>query len=322
MESLEEKTSVFEAMDVDSDGSKSRNGEEAVRAKRVVNWTRLLDEDDDEGRENGNPEPWVPDQQQLPSTAKMQPTMLSERAQWDVSARIGSSKVAMSDPQVRRLHRRLQLRRVKKMLGVALFDVDNIVKDCMRRKQHAWDFFNADQTIAAVAALGSGNGEQEMVVDGTADMSGIKAVCAQNGAQPTGSLEAQAYKALESDGNVSVPLDLQDSAEEGGELVSVTPYVHSFASRLLGRAALRDSLTSPEARVSPYHGRLLRPYIWRDWSKNGTGGRASGVLEPALLWLHRDIRSRRHKLFDKLGPCEGSVGGMDEMVSGSESIDY
>ncbi|KAJ2504981.1 hypothetical protein H4217_009314, partial [Coemansia sp. RSA 1939] len=163
MESLEEKTSVFEAMDVDSDGSKSRNSEEAVRAKRVVNWTRLLDEDDDEGKENGNPEPWVPEQQQLPSTAKMQPTMLSERTQWDVSARIGSSKVAMSDPQVRRLHRRLQLRRVKKMLGVTLFDIDNIVKDCMRRKQHAWDFFNADQTIAAVAALGSGTGAQEMV---------------------------------------------------------------------------------------------------------------------------------------------------------------
>ncbi|KAJ2512087.1 hypothetical protein H4217_007062 [Coemansia sp. RSA 1939] len=161
-----------------------------------------------------------------------------------------------------------------------------------------------------------------MVVDDTADMSGIKAVCAQNGAQPTGSLEVQAHRALESAGNVSVPLNLQDSAEDGGELVSVTPYVHSFASRLLGRAALRDSLTSPEARVSPYHGRLLRPYIWRDWSKNGTGGQASGVLEPALLWLHRDIRSRRHKLFDKLGSCEGSVGGMDEMVSGSESIDY
>ncbi|KAJ2681233.1 hypothetical protein GGH99_005323, partial [Coemansia sp. RSA 1285] len=162
MESLEEKTSALEAMDVDSDEPKLRNGEEAVRAKRVVNWTRLLDENDDEGRENGNPEPWVPEQQQSPSTAKMQPTMLSERAQWDVSARIGSSKVAMSDPQVRRLHRRLQLRRVKKMLGVTLFDIDSIVKDCMRRKQHAWDFFNADQTIAAVAALGSGTGAQEM----------------------------------------------------------------------------------------------------------------------------------------------------------------
>ncbi|KAJ2775901.1 hypothetical protein IWQ57_000058 [Coemansia nantahalensis] len=98
-------------------------------------------------------------------------------------------------------------------------------------------------------------------------------------------------------------------AQDLEESTAATPYAHSFASRLMGRAVLRDSLTASVVRVSPFHGRRLRPFIWRDFQSMDDGG---GSLRVGLPMLHvlRAIRARR------------SSDGAAAAAADRESIDY
>ncbi|KAJ1798682.1 hypothetical protein LPJ59_002343 [Coemansia sp. RSA 2399] len=225
--------------------------------------------------------------------------------------------MAMANPQARRLYRRLQLRRFKRMLGMRVFDFDGTVREYMRRRQHMWNTGDEDNGKTAIDVV-PGHEDHGMSADVTADTEGCEDASRQN------ALEIRGQKVPDAWAEARFPKESEQQTEDGGQLVSVTPYQHSFASRLLGRAVLRDSLTSPVARVSPYHGRLLRPYIWRDWIKeDGSGEQASSAMEPAVLWMHRDIRSRRHKIFGNL-EATMYVAEADkcETAGGSESIDY
>ncbi|KAJ1667418.1 hypothetical protein EV178_001412 [Coemansia sp. RSA 1646] len=317
-----------EAMEVDDVALKSPCiGREAGG----FGWTRLLD-DEENGKMDSDDalEYTVSSKQQSSAAADAQPAMLSERAQWDVSACINSSKVAMSDPQARRLYRRLQLRRFKRMLGLQSFDIDSTVKECMRRRQRVWSTRDEDSRNVAGDMTMPSSDNREMMLAGTTasieghedgyqqDISSIHDVSGES--SRAGSLGMQGQSVSGALGGAQSSDDAAKNMKESGELVSVTPYVHSFASRLLGRAVLRDSLTSPVARVSPYHGRLLRPFIWRDWIKTDNSERASDVLEPAMLWMHRSIRSRQHKVFGKLEFVRED--NICEALNGGESIDY
>ncbi|KAJ2890059.1 hypothetical protein GGI21_006323 [Coemansia aciculifera] len=123
-------------------------------------------------------------------------------------------------------------------------------------------------------------------------------------------------------------------------VVKTTAYANSFASRLLGRAVMRDSLTSPVPRVGPFNGRLLRPYIWRDWKSSDADavvpeaesetieqaddlskeGQCTAQKRPGLpmLQVHRAIRKRKHAIFEKLGLGFEEPSLRDER----DSIDY
>ena len=57
-------------------------------------------------------------------------------------------------------------------------------------------------------------------------------------------------------------------------------YEDSFAATLYGLPFLAKSLTSPEPTASPYSGRLLRPFIWRDY-----------VSQPPGMMLLEEIRN-------------------------------
>ncbi|KAG5456931.1 MAG: hypothetical protein BJ554DRAFT_3190 [Olpidium bornovanus] len=46
--------------------------------------------------------------------------------------------------------------------------------------------------------------------------------------------------------------------------VDRVPYYSSFAYRLFGDPRLASTLTAHRPWTSPWHGRKLRPYIWRD----------------------------------------------------------
>ncbi|KAJ2671096.1 hypothetical protein GGI25_005618 [Coemansia spiralis] len=245
------------------------------------------------------------------------PQMMDERAQWDVYARVGMSKAALGKAAARRLQRRLQLRRFKRMLGLQVFDIDEAVKKCMRRRQRVWRAREIDKRVADIVGereelLSTGeigqNGEHGQQQRGCQEMAGASA-------EPLIQDNAQQRNGDMGDGDA-------DSKE--GNVMKVTPYEHSFASRLLGRAVLRESLTFAVARVSPYHGRLLRPYIWRDWIQQPdkksaeTAETAETMAGPAMLWVLRDIRLRQHRIFDKLRLAED----VETHQAASESIDY
>ncbi|KAJ2548558.1 hypothetical protein EV175_004785 [Coemansia sp. RSA 1933] len=280
--------------------------------EEVIGWTRLLEAEEEDYND---------DEALTSALFSNKREILSERAQWDVSAQISSSKVAMSSPHARRLHRKLQLWRFKRMLGIRTFDIDSTVKECMYRSQRAW---NADVGRDDVKALGntksSGHAanQNSALSDDltTADTKTREDIVTSSYDDISGGSSRVSASTLRIQ-EQEVPSELDNANECGGEVVSITPYAHSFASRLLGRAVLRDSLTSPVARVSPYHGRLLRPFIWRDWVKKDNSERKPGTLDPAALWIRRDIRSQRHRIFGKLGaaPAEASA-------CGNESIDY
>ncbi|KAJ1826797.1 hypothetical protein LPJ56_002000, partial [Coemansia sp. RSA 2599] len=82
--------------------------------------------------------------------------MMSEQSQWEVCAKIGSSRVPLTSA-ARRLRRRLELRRFKRMLGLPLLDVDRRVRECMSRQQIPW----AERPIDRQALELAGGGEYE-----------------------------------------------------------------------------------------------------------------------------------------------------------------
>ncbi|TPX35699.1 hypothetical protein SmJEL517_g01863 [Synchytrium microbalum] len=57
------------------------------------------------------------------------------------------------------------------------------------------------------------------------------------------------------------------------------PYAETFAATLHGVPFLSHCLTNPESRSSPYTGRVLRPFIWRDYNS-----------QPPALLLLEEIR--------------------------------
>ncbi|KAJ2126118.1 hypothetical protein IW147_000269 [Coemansia sp. RSA 720] len=217
-------------------------------------------------------------------------SLMSTRAQWDMCERIGASHVAMSNCATRRVRRRLQLRRLKRMLGLREFDIDCAVSVFMQRQQRPWDtrkdmdVGRSNDVKAGYATADTRNVDDE----GTCrdDMAIRSPAARETLAQPGDSQTAAAGTALDAPKSVDTE-------------VITTSYMHSFASRLMGRAVLRDSLTAAGPRISPFHGRLLRPFIWRDTQAmtNATDGRA----RLPMLRMLRAIRSRQHRVFQMHG---------------------
>ncbi|KAJ2452459.1 hypothetical protein EV183_002906 [Coemansia sp. RSA 2336] len=200
------------------------------------------------------------------ASAALQP--LSERMQWDISERIGASRQAMGVSAARRLRRRLQLRRLRRILGLPQFDIDRVVGIYMAHRQQAWD---------PAGTLG----DDSRALVGRSDGYG-----AQHNAGENDDSRAQ-QGTLAASAGATTPAD---------EKIKVTTYAHSFASRLLGRAVLRDNLTAAGPQVSPFHGRLLRPFIWRD-----TRAMPASSSELPMLQVLRSIRAREHRVFQRLG---------------------
>ncbi|KAI7826698.1 hypothetical protein BX661DRAFT_183285 [Kickxella alabastrina] len=240
--------------------------------------------------------------------------LMSEQAQWEFCAKTSSSQSVLTS-KAKRLRRRLELRRFKRMLGLRLFDIDNAVKTCMEHRQMPW----LQRPIDLQAYLLAG-GSTKLADDKT----GMRQLLSESGAGESNDLRSGSCERDEIDrpggGDASHPGVLQaESAANVKRGITVTAYANSFASRLMGRAILRDSLTSQVAKVSPFHGRLLRPYIWRDFktfgaddSASGPDGKARGL---AMLRVQRAIRSRSHPLFHTL-----SLESL--CLSKTESIDY
>ncbi|KAJ2728665.1 hypothetical protein H4R23_003602 [Coemansia sp. Cherry 401B] len=225
-------------------------------------------------------------QPMLGESADCAAALMSERAQWDVLERIGGSSAAMGVGAARRLRRRLQLRRLKRMLGLPIFDIDRAVGALSGRRQQTWDAAGAPDASNDVKPAGAERSE----------------AAARSGA---------ACETLERacDAGATAAIGAEPHEAAG------TPYAHSFASRLLGRAVLRDSLTAAGARISPFHGRLLRPFIWRDSRAMAAGGGQGQRAELPMLRVLRAIRGREHRMF--------AARGMPPVAQADhETIDY
>ncbi|KAJ2500977.1 hypothetical protein GGH96_002294 [Coemansia sp. RSA 1972] len=218
-------------------------------------------------------------------------SLMSTRAQWDMSERIGASHEAMSHGTTRRVRRRLQLRRLKRMLGLREFDIDCAVSVYMQQQQRPWDirkYMDADASRNDVKAGYVATDTPNVDDEGTSrsDMAIRSPAARETLAQPGDMQTAPTGTA-------------SDAPKSMDTEVKTTSYMHSFASRLMGRAVLRDSLTAAGPRISPFHGRLLRPFIWRDTQAmtNATDGRA----RLPMLRMLRAIRSRQHQVFEMHG---------------------
>ncbi|KAJ2252645.1 hypothetical protein GGI13_003156, partial [Coemansia sp. RSA 455] len=243
--------------------------------------------------------------------------IMSDRAQWELRAKLSSSRAELTCT-ARRLHRRLELRKHKRMLGLPLFNMDEAVKMYLGRPQVQWEI---DQRLFDIVRTGG---------DGLLSRSEDESKAASGDGSDQLAPESCAPVAKEAEPTV---------------VIKTTAYANSFASRLLGRAVMRDSLTSLVSRIGPFHGRLLRPYIWRDWKspEGETNDKVtivpeseSEMLEPdgelskealavvrkrpglPMLQVHRAIRQRKHAIFNKLGLVSENPSWRDER----DSIDY
>ncbi|KAJ2745216.1 hypothetical protein GGI20_002355 [Coemansia sp. BCRC 34301] len=248
------------------------------------------------------------------------PTIMSDRAQWELRAQLSSSRAELTYA-ARRLYRRLELRKHKQTLGLPQFNIDEAVRFYMGRVQIPWPDREVDQRALEIVRPGG---------DGSAGLSD------ESGSGLTRSVDPGR---VASDGadqlapSLSVPVAKE---AEPAVVIKTTAYANSFASRLLGRAVLRNSLTSPVPKIGPFFGRLLRPYIWRDWkSPYGEAGEQGAVVpdvkpetieqdvvrkRPGLpmLQVHRAIRERKHAIFERLGLDSDKLLLRDER----DSIDY
>ncbi|KAJ1735142.1 hypothetical protein LPJ61_000705 [Coemansia biformis] len=237
---------------------------------------------------------------------------MSEREQWELGARIGSSRVAMGSAVSRRLHRRLQLRRLRRVLGLRVFDIDSAVEQYMgRRQQPWWPGRDAEDSTPPEGMGGVAQAMTGRMASGQGSHAAAGAHAHKGPSLETASAGGPAAESGAARGTHP------DSAMAGREDdAATTPYVHSFASRLMGRAVLRDSLTAASVRVSPFHGRRLRPFIWRDFRVPGDAS-GGGTRRTGLPMLHvlRAIRARKHPVF-------GAHGVEAAVLAGEESIDY
>ncbi|KAJ2613835.1 hypothetical protein H4S08_002002 [Coemansia sp. RSA 1365] len=229
------------------------------------------------------------------------PQMMSARAQWDVSERIGSSHVAMESHVARRLRRRLQLRRLKGLLGLPVFDIDSAVEGYMKRQQQLWNHWDLDYD----AGSGGTNYEAKYA----------QPVALDDVEPPRVDKQLSLSQDAVAPANKSTARQSNAQATELVTELKVTAYVNSFASRLFGRAVLKDSLTTSEARISPFHGRLLRPFIWRDHKPMNTSSGTMQRVSMPMLHTLRAIRARKHPVFQAHG-LEAAV------LSDYETIDY
>ncbi|PIA17646.1 hypothetical protein COEREDRAFT_7239 [Coemansia reversa NRRL 1564] len=213
--------------------------------------------------------------------------IMSAREQWDVSERIGSSHVAMESHVARRLRRRLQLRRLKGLLGLRVFDIDRAVEGYMKRQQQLWKHWDLDYETGSGGSNYEAKYVQPAVLDDVeAPGVGRQLNLTQDAVAPT---------------NKSTARQSNAQATELAPELKVTAYANSFASRLLGRALLRDSLTTTEARISPFHGRLLRPFIWRDHKLMKKSSETTQRISMPMLHTLRAIRARKHAVFQAHG---------------------
>ncbi|KAJ2384376.1 hypothetical protein GGI05_005028, partial [Coemansia sp. RSA 2603] len=242
----------------------------------------------------------------------------------DGDANMDTYSATMSST-ARRLQRRLELRKYKQMLGLPLFDIGSTVKACMKQKQIPWPCRPIDRLAFELVggsydALNSG-GESDRVSQPNSNITD-----SQNNEPSRDAIDSEPVNSAAGARGASI---IREAKIMYTRDVKTTPYANSFASRLMGRAVLRDSLTSPVAQVSPFHGRLLRPYIWRDPKplSSTSGDKASDGEESAdengkvahrglaMLRVLRAVRSHDHAIFRKLNlePV---------LVPDDDSIDY
>ncbi|KAJ1989837.1 hypothetical protein GGI04_006029, partial [Coemansia thaxteri] len=167
--------------------------------------------------------------------------IMSDRAQWELGAMINSSRATMTCT-ARRLYRRLELRRYKRLLALPLFDIDGEVERYMRQAQIPWPDRDIDQRALDLIRGYGYDGNDEA------------------GDDQVHSLDLDTD--VNSGGDVVnrvAPVIASLAAEAEPVVIKTTAYANSFASRLMGRAVLHDSLTLTAPRIGPFLGRLMRP---------------------------------------------------------------
>ncbi|KAJ1945345.1 hypothetical protein FBU59_002333 [Linderina macrospora] len=218
--------------------------------------------------------------------------IMKERAEWDLCSRLDACRVPLN-VSARRLRRRLHMRRTKRVLGQRVFDIDAVVAKCMAGPQKP-----------------CANGRE---IDYKARRLLREDAASDQSDEEEGDDETLHQQKGDSASQQSKP----DTTEF--KAIMATPYANSFASRLLGRAVMDDSLTALQTAVSPFHGRFLRPYIWRQSidlpSAEAIDQRRSSRASLAALSVHRCIKTRAHPLFARMH-LEGVV------APERESIDY
>ncbi|KAJ3280373.1 Cysteine-rich protein 2-binding protein [Borealophlyctis nickersoniae] len=159
-----------------------------------------------------------------PRPSGPQYTFLTAEEEFTLLQRLESYR--QCPPSAARLRRKLHLRRLKRALGLGVFDLDAAVSRSLRENR-PYPVPMPPVKMPPAVTLADGR----VVPLKVAGMEHQKML--------------DRFKAVAS--------------------ITSTPYEHSFLSRLHGDPFLADTLTTPRPFVSPYTGKLLKPYIWRDY---------------------------------------------------------
>ncbi|PVU90205.1 hypothetical protein BB561_004985 [Smittium simulii] len=199
---------------------------------------------------------------------------ITEKKEWQVLSilQLSNSKLL---PSTRRLKRRLQLRRLKKMIGAPLIvNIDDRVAELVKNsnpfeiwcpnhsKSLAKNIVSLQKKkLADFDVISTGNLYTKNILENNLNNSSIKTPLAQ------------------------------------------TAYENSFASRLYGKTLFPNSLVPSGPKISPFLGKILRPFIWSfsiPYQK----------LPPFLLTL-KLIQARCHPIFQKLHLSRSSLPLID-----------
>ncbi|KAJ1921595.1 hypothetical protein H4219_000633 [Mycoemilia scoparia] len=208
------------------------------------------------------------------SNEKIIPTpsiFICERIEWEMAAKLDHCKLKLP-PEALRLRRRLHLRRLKRLLGLNVFNIDSSARNATESSRDILIPFEPEEQPEAIV-----------------DVSEIKHICVNKQTirdadyQPI--IKMLSLHNDSSNGQLTEPRELT--------IKNHTPYSNSFLSRLVGDGWMYNYYTSSTPKISPFHGRILRPFIWRDYFCNKNPPVGLQILR-SIKMHNRPDNSREH----------------------------
>ncbi|PWA01427.1 hypothetical protein BB558_002476 [Smittium angustum] len=162
---------------------------------------------------------------------------ITEKKEWQVLSILQLSNSDFS-PRIKKLKRKLQLRRLKRMIGAPMLtNIDDKVLKMVKNPSSfdPWVLTENDELSKQIVKK-----QSELI-------NKCKLIFNQN--HPNGI-------------DFSISQGLANLVDKENQFKKQTPYENSFASRIYGRGIFYDKFAPHYPRISPFHGRILRPFIW------------------------------------------------------------
>ncbi|OLY84649.1 Cysteine-rich protein 2-binding protein [Smittium mucronatum] len=203
----------------------------------------------------------------VPPTTNHKARQITEKKEWQVLSLL-QLKNSDLPAVVKRYRRKLQLRRLKRMIGAKmLVNVDQVIANYVKSQKpfEPWAFRDSDCISENIVTEQSKRIEHFLLLK----------------------------ENLLSDNPVSIndPSFSSQNFNKQSANTTTTNYENSFLSRLYGKSCYPDYLVYQNIQISPFHGRILRPFIW--------SLKIEPLNYPPRIKLNKLILTRAHPLLRK-----------------------